>query len=384
MEYKFFEIIPSGTNLDFVGKSKWFLGLSAVFLTAGMISLAVKGLNYGVDFQGGTQVHVKFKKAASVSDIRKSLDAVNLNDAAVQGFGEADSQEYLIRVLPQKLNLESKKAEFQKALDELFPGKSARVRYSEERIYVVLADAMEPSRILEALKPFSTAEINAETAESFGQADNHEYVVKFAGASTKITEALTQSFGAGSFETLQIEQVGAKVGGKLRMQAIGAIIISILLILLYVWVRFDLEFAPGAVAALVHDALVVLSVFSLFNLQFDLSIVAAVLTIIGYSINDTIVIYDRIRENRGKSKVFDMLALINTSLNETLGRTILTSTTLLLAALALLFVGGPITYNFALAFVVGIISGSYSTLYIATPLTVYFYNYLQRTRKVGA
>lgn len=382
MQYKFFELIPTGTNIDFVGKSKWFFGASVIFITVSLVSIFAKGFNYGVDFKGGTQVHVKFKKATSANDLRKALDAVNLAESMVQGFGEDNQQEYLIRVLPQDLKLEGMRVDFQKALDSLSPspGVPARLRFSEERLYVAYENPVSHEAIESGLKPSLPQGLLIEAVEPFGQKDNHEYVIRFAGAAAKIQQALSSAFGAESFETLQIEQVGAKVGDKLRAQAVGAILISILLILIYVWARFDLEFAPGAVIALVHDALVILGIFSLFDLQFDLSIVAAVLTIVGFSINDTIVIYDRIRENKGKTKTFDIARLINESLNETLGRTILTSFTLLLAALSLLFVGGPITYNFSLAFVVGVISGSYSTLYVATPITIYFYNYLQKRK----
>lgn len=385
MSQKFFEIIPSGTKIDFLKNSKWFVAFSVLFLVVGVGSLATKGLNYGVDFKGGTQVHLKFKGDVSSSDIRKALEKVNLDEAMVQGYGEEGQNEYLVRVLPKDLSLENSNQELETILNELTADKSkpVRLRFSEERVYVLYSSSVDPMKIKEALSRLKRSDLIVESVVPFGQPDNHEYLVRFAGAATKINQALNGVFGSDAFETLQIEQVGAKVGGKLRTQAVGAVAISIILILIYVWVRFDLEFAPGAIAALVHDALIVLSIFSLANLQFDLSIVAAVLTIVGYSINDTIVIYDRIRENKGKARSFNLVELINNSLNETLGRTILTSATLFFAAMALLLVGGPITSNFALAFVVGVISGTYSTIFIASPLTVYFYNYLQK-RKIKA
>lgn len=380
MAQKFFELIPSGTNFDFVKKSKWFYGVSILFLGATAVSLATQGMNYGVDFKGGTQVHVRFKSAAAVADIRKALDEIQLSEAVVQGFGDADSNEYLIRVLPENLHIEDSRADLQKLLDGL-TGQPAKLHFSGERAYAVFGGAVEPQKIKDALAGVQRKDLAVESVAPFGAPDNFEYAIQFAGAAAKIGRALHAAFGEGSFDVLQTEEVGAKVGGNLRTQAFGAVLISILLILIYVWIRFDLEFAPGGIVALVHDALVVLGVFSIFRLQFDLSIIAAVLTIVGYSINDTIVIYDRIRENMGKHKGMTIERLINLSLNETLGRTILTSATLFLASMALLIAGGPITFNFALAFVVGVAAGSYSTIFIASPVTIAFHHYLHRRKR---
>jgi preprotein translocase SecF subunit len=197
------------------------------------------------------------------------------------------------------------------------------------------------------------------------------------GSQTKVSQALHQVFGDHSFETLQVETVGPKVGKELRLQAVGAVLISIIFILIYVWFRFEFEFAPGAIVALVHDALAILAVFSMFQIPFDLSIVAAVLTIVGYSINDTIVLFDRVRENIKLSRDPSLPAIINLSINQTLSRTILTSGTVLFASLPLMFLGGPITFNFALAFTIGIVVGTYSSSFVASPITIYVRNYLQ-------
>ena len=381
MSQKFFELIPSNTNFDFVNKSKWFYSVSILFILATFVSLATRGMNYGVDFKGGTQVHVRFKSTVTANQIREALGKVELSEAMVQGFGDAGSNEYLIRVLPEELNLEASKGEIQKRLDPLAAGQAAQVHVSEERAYAVFPGPTDPQKIKDALADLPRKDLVVDSVAPFGSPDNHEYVVQFSGAASKIVRGLDAAFGGESFEILQTEAVGAKVGGKLRAQALGAVLISILLILIYVWIRFDLEFAPGGVIALAHDGLVILGVFSIFQLQFDLSIIAAVLTIVGFSINDTIVIYDRIRENLGKHKGMSIERVINLSLNETLGRTIITSTTLFLASLALLFMGGPITFNFALAFVIGVIAGSYSTIFIASPVTIAFHHYLHRKKR---
>lgn len=382
MERKFFEIVPSGTQINFIGKSRFVFIFSALLIVGALVLLSIKGLNYGVDFTGGTQIHLRFQEKLASADLRDALKPVGLSDVLVQGFGEKDSGEFLIRVQPQDLNIQAYEAKLQKALNSVNEEKvgSAKIRFSEERVYVTYPREVFPKKIEEAIQKLSIQDLKVESVAPFGPMTSHEYLIQFAGVARRIVDAFREKFGSGRFEVLQIEQVGAKVGSELRRQAIGAVLISIILILVYVWFRFDMEYAPGAIVALIHDALVVLGVFSIFRLQFDLSTVAAVLTIVGLSINDTIVIYDRIRENIKKTNDFQFPELINQSINETLSRTILTSGTGLFAALALLLLGGPITFNFALAFTIGIISGTYSTIYVASPLTIYFHNYLQRKR----
>ncbi|MEZ4845747.1 MAG: protein translocase subunit SecF, partial [Bdellovibrionota bacterium] len=219
--------------------------------------------------------------------------------------------------------------------------------------------------------------LQIQSVTKFGRASINEYAIQFSGAGARIVEALNKAFGKDQVEVLQMEEVGEKVGAELRMQALGAVIISIILILLYVWFRFDFEFAPGAILALIHDSVAVLGIFSIMRLQFDLSSIAAVLTIVGFSINDTIVTYDRVRENTKKLSL-GFPELINLSINETLGRTLLTSASVLMVCLVLFFYGGPITQNFALALCVGVVAGAFSTIFIASPLTIYIRRYMQK------
>jgi preprotein translocase SecF subunit len=242
-------------------------------------------------------------------------------------------------------------------------------------MYPVFNSSQDEAAIEQAIADLKLDNASVQFVSPFGKAARNEYLVQFAGASTRIIDTLEQTQGADRFEVLQVEEVGQKVGSELRTQALGAVLISILFILGYIWFRFDFEFSPGAIVALVHDSIAVLGVFAFLQLPFDLSTVAAVLTIVGFSINDTIVTYDRIRENLKKVKGMGFVDIVNKSINETLSRTVLTSITLLMATLMLLFYGGVITQNFALALTLGVVFGTYSTVFIASPLTIYTRKY---------
>jgi preprotein translocase subunit SecF len=378
MTQKFFEIIPSGTKINFIGKWRYVFAGSVMMVIVSAGLLLTKGLNYGVDFKGGTDIHVRFSDKLQAAEVRKILGTVGFSDAMVQGYGGKDSGEFLVRVEPQHFNLLSHKDQLQPALNGAASegGGNARIRFQEDRIYVSYDKPAEPKKIEEAINKLGVTDLRAESVQPFGQASLNEYLVQFAGVATKVTKAFREALGAPKVEVLSVEQVGAKVGSELRMQAIGAVLISILLIGIYVWFRFDLIYAPGAMISLIHDPLAVLLVFSALGLQFDLSIVAAILTLIGFSINDTIVVYDRIRENLKKTRDVDLPAIMNNSINECLGRTILTTGTVFLTALALLGLGGPITFNFALAFAIGLIVGTYSTIYVCCPITIMINNYM--------
>ncbi len=382
MEQKFFEIIPHGTKINFMKVAPTFLVLSMISLLISVGLLSTKGLNYGVDFKGGTEVHVRFNEKPTVGKLREALSPIGLKEAMVQEIGEEGSGEFLIRVETVDLNLATHKPELEKAAMKA-GGKDAgkaRIRFSEDRIYVSYASSIDENKLKEEINALQLPDLEVDSASRFGRATDHEYLVQFAGISTRIIETFHEKFGRTAFEVLQTDQVGPKVGKELRMQAVGAVIIAIIFILIYIWFRFEFEFAPGAIIALIHDAVVILGVFSFLGLQFDLSIVAAVLTIVGYSINDTIVLYDRVRENVKKSKEANFIGTINDSVNQTLSRTILTSGTALIASVALMLLGGPITYNFALAFTIGIVAGTYSSVLIASPVTIYVRKYLQKKR----
>jgi len=292
-----FEIIKPGTNFDFIGKFKIFLGLSLVVIGIGIISIIVKGgLQYGVDFAGGTLVQIKFSSPVEISRIRENLRGITTGELTVQGFGE--EHEYLIKIAGLGANIEN------------------------------LPD--------------------------------------------KVQTNLERGFGKGNFEIRRIEMVGPRVGKDLREKANLAITFSLIGMLIYIWWRFEFRFGVGALIALAHDVLVTVGALSLTNKPIDLQIIAALLTIVGYSVNDTIVVCDRVRENMRKMAREKLAKIINVSINETLGRTILTSGTVFLVLLALFFIGGSVIHDFSFAMLIGTVAGSYSTIYIAGPIVIYW------------
>ena len=269
--------------------------LVSIFLTLiSILLLLFKGLNYGVDFKGGTLIELRAKDSQiNITKLRESLLNMKLGDVSVKQFG--NENDYLIK--------------FEKKNDN------------------------NPNFIQE------------------------------------IKEDLTKSVGPG-FNFRRVENVGPKVSAELLRSGIIAIALSLAAMLFYIWIRFEWQFSLGAIVALLHDVLITLGVFSLFNLEINLSIVAAVLTIVGYSMNDTVVIFDRVRENLKKFSDIKIFNLTNISINETLSRTIITSVTTLLALLSIYFLGGEILKGFSLAMILGVVFGTYSSIYIANPILV--------------
>ena len=290
------EFIKPGTHFDFVGKMKIAVGISVALIIISILSVVWHGgLNFGIDFAGGTIIQVKFTKTAPADVIRKSFQGIHIDDAIIQEIGQ----------------------------DEV---------------------------IVRTNQPM-TKELQ-----------------------TKVGEALTGQFGAGNFDIRRIEFVGPKVGKDLTNKAILAIVFAWIGMLIYIAWRFEFRYALGAIIALIHDTIIVIGALSLLNKEFTLTIVAALLTVIGYSINDTIVVFDRIRENRKKDLKRRLGEIINSSVNETLSRTILTAFTVFLVLVALFFLGGPVIHDFAFALLVGIFVGTYSSIFIASPIVLLFEN----------
>lgn len=289
------EFIKPGTKINFVGFRRIAFFLSGLVVAASIISIVLHGgLNYGIDFAGGTLVQVKFKEPTLVGSIKNQLAPIGLDRSLIQRFGEKRENEYLIRVERSVSDLET--------------------------------------------------------------------------LSLEIAEALQRGYGKDGVEIRRTEMVGAKVGKDLRKKGILAIIYAMIGILIYITWRFEFIFALGAIVALAHDVMITVGAFSITGKEFTLPIVAAILTIIGYSLNDTIVVYDRIRENRRKMRREPFGGVVNASINETLGRTLLTSLTTLIVVVILFIFGGGVIHDFAFALMVGILVGSYSSVFVASPI----------------
>ena len=273
---------------------KVFNTASTLLVLISLLFLIFKGLNYGIDFKGGTLIELRIdNKNLKISDIRSSINSLKLGDVSVKQFGT--ETDYLIK--------------FEKKLD-----KSYTLEQIKKDIKKIISEEVDFRRI---------------------------------------------------------ENVGPKISSELLMSSLIAISLSLAAMLIYVWIRFEWQFSLGAILALFHDVILTLGVFSLFSIEVNLSIVAAVLTIVGYSMNDTVVIYDRVRENLKKLPDVKIFELTNISINETLSRTIITSATTLLALFSIFIFGGEILKGFSLAMILGVIFGTYSSIYIANPILVY-------------
>jgi len=279
------------TNIDFVGKRKIAFVVSLTLIVLSIATLATRGLNFGLDFTGGTLIEVGYPAAPDISEVRDNLKSQGLDDAVVQTFGVAT--EIVVRIPP---------------------------REQED----------------------SDAEL-----------------------STVVLQALSQGV-EGDVEMRRVEFVGPQVGDELTEQGILAVVYALIGIFLYVMIRFQWRFSMGAVALLVHDIIITMGIISLLQVEFDLTVVAALLAVIGYSLNDTIVLFDRIRENFPRLRKSSPLEVVNTSVNETLSRTLMTSITTLLVLAALFIFGGEIIHAFAFTLIIGVLVGTYSSIYVAS------------------
>jgi preprotein translocase subunit SecF len=297
-ERRFFELIPPGLNIDFVGLRFKMLLLSWTLILIGLGSVYLKGgLNYGIDFAGGTMVHVRFAQPTPIGDIRAALARPDLREVVVQDVGKG-GQEFQIRVLG--------------------------------------AEHGGASSVADAIKT-----------------------------------GLRDKFGEGTYDVLRVETVGPKVGKDLWRSATLAVLAATLVMGAYIAFRFEIRFGIGAAIALLHDVLMTIGALSLANMEFDLTTVAALLTVVGYSVHDTVIVSDRIRENMKKMRRESLATIMNVSINETLSRTLITSGTAILVTAALFVLGGSVIHSFAFALLVGFIVGTYSSIYVASPVVLY-------------
>lgn len=296
------ELIKPGTRIDFMGKRRKAIFVSIVLIVISIGSLIYhKGPNWGVEFTGGTEIHIKLAKDLSIKDIKNTLDATGYPPEVVQQLGLSGDREYLIRFSPDLIKFDQIQ-DFQSELEKII--------------------------------------------------------------------ATNESFKGGSIQ--RVDYIGPRVGKELISKAIISILLGCVGILIYVMIRFEFGFAMGAVIALIHDTVITLGAISLMDKEFTLALVAGLLTVIGYSVNDTIIIYDRIRENMKKSGKLGIKEVVNVGVNQTLTRTILTSFTVFLVLIPLFIFGGSVIHDFAFTLIVGAIVGTYSSIFIASAFVVYW------------
>ncbi len=375
MRFKTFDIVPHGTTFDFVGKRRIAVTLSLIANLAVLaFSLqAVHGLNWGVDFAGGTEMEVKFQKAVDPGDIRRNVEALGFKDASVQTYGPESETTYLVRV--GRIALMSQedvdrvvgavKAHFEV---EGVPNFNAEVGDKIDFQFKGMPPTTDALRQAVESAGVKVLEVREEAGLAAG---SRSFAVITQGIRDKVGRELAQRFAEASPEVRRVEYVGPAVGRELRNQGIKAVLYAMGLIVIYVALRFDFRFSPGVIIALIHDSIITLGYFAFSGREFNLTSVAVILTVVGYSVNDTVVVYDRIRENQGKYKGKKLGDLVNLSINEVLGRTFLTSFATALSLVGLMAYGVGTIFDFAMAMLIGIVSGTYSTWFIAAPMTIW-------------
>jgi preprotein translocase subunit SecF len=387
MQFKTFDIVPHGTSFDFVGKRRIAVTLSLIANLAVILwSLpAIHGLDFGVDFAGGTEMQVKFDRAVEPGEIRKHIEALGFKDASVQTYGPDSDHSYLVRVGRIALLTQEDVDRVIAAVKARFPvqGKPHFSAEVGDKIDFEFSGTPPTPAALQAAVESAGVKVREVREEAGLTAGSRAFAVLTQGIQDRVERELLARFSGAKPEVLRVEYVGPAVGRELRNQGFKAILYAMALIVVYIGLRFDFRFSPGVIIAIVHDAIITLGYFAFTGREFNLTSVAVILTVVGYSVNDTVVVYDRIRENVAKLKGKRLGDIVNLSINETLGRTSLTSFATALSLVGLLVFGVGTIFDFAMAMLIGIVSGTYSTWFIAAPMTIWLEERAE-ARKKGA
>jgi len=376
------------TNIDFLGKKWYFLGFSLIFSIAGVLSIAFwHHIPLGVDFKGGTLVDVKFASAPDYNKVRHAVDDAGYHDAEIQRLGVASENELMVR-LPQKetseQSLDRGRSAIIAAMEKYFGGEAGKLDLNNTG----------PSQIASYLLDKDPLHLGTDAAKRYNEVARQ--ITDFrdkrrSGVLGSIEElsgvvppqvigALKDNAFTSHFAVRSVQIVGPQVGAQLRKQAALATLYSLAGMLVYLAFRFEWIYGVAAVVAVFHDTLITVGAFSLTNKEITLTVIAAILTLIGYSMNDTIVVFDRIRENIKLYRRESLSEIVNRSINQTLSRTVLTSGLTFLTVLSLYLFGGEVLHGFSFALVVGILIGTYSSIAVAAPMLVAYQNWrLART-----
>jgi preprotein translocase subunit SecF len=377
------------TNFDFLGKKWPFIIASLVLTAAGIGSLIVKhGPSYGIDFNGGALMYLRFNQEPPIGKIRSALVSKIHGDVSVQQITGRPEVLVGTEVTGEK-ELNTNRQIIEDTLRSLFGDSSGKLDLNNASDGQIADRLRDP--LLQANVPLSEQQlqdlvkaINAYRASKGGILHSIDELSAVPGVNPAVLQALKQQCTLGPFTILSAEVVGPKIGADLRRQAILATLYALGGMLVYIAFRFEWIYGVAAVVAVFHDTIITIGLFSLFNKQISLTVVAALLTLVGYSMNDTIVVFDRIRENLKILRRESLENLINISVNQTLSRTVLTSGLTLLTALSLFLFGGQVLNGFSFALVVGIIVGTYSSIFIASPILVFWQNFLESRKRAVA
>lgn len=382
--------ILRATNIDFMKYRKFWIWISLALVGVGIFSVFVHGqLNVGIDFAGGTQLNLKFRQQPDLERLRSVLASVGFGDAQIQRFGEEEDNEVLVKTPIAEGSEEKSRERVLAALQGEFNAEAVRKpdinQVGAGALAGLLAQADPDGVGAEAAAGHyrGIAEALLEARRDRGIFSSWQEVEAVAGVSPRAARVLREAAALGTFAVIGVESVGPQIGQELRRKGFLAVAMSLLGMLAYIWFRFELRFGIGALMACIHDILVTLGLYALSGYEFNLTTIAAFLTLVGYSVNDSVVIFDRVRENMRKHRRLPFIDILNRSLNETLSRTILTGGATLLALGALLVFGGDVIRGFAFVMFVGILVGTYSSIYIASPFALLWEQIFGRKGKGG-
>ncbi len=383
------------TNYDFLGKKWPFIVASLILTVAGLGSIALKGgLNYGIDFRGGALMTVKFAQNPPLEKIRSAFSHSSQikGDVTVQTITDPSTQNEVEigTELQDEAQLNLNRAAMAKVMEDTFGqpagGKLDLNNTSQDALATRLRDALSRNNV-----PMGTDQVNALTSNILSYSRTHSGIVSnlselngVSGMTPQIMNVLQQETYLAPYHVLEVQMVGPKVGAALRQKAVLATLYALAGMLVYIAFRFEWIYGVGAVIAVFHDTIITIGLFSIFNEQISMTVIAALLTLVGYSMNDTIVIFDRIRENLKLSRREPLERVMNIAVNQTLSRTVMTSGLTFLTALALFLFGGPVLHGFSFALVCGILVGTYSSVFIASPIVLFWHNYVDQRRKTGS
>ncbi|HEY8040936.1 MAG TPA: protein translocase subunit SecF [Polyangiaceae bacterium] len=383
------EFFKPGRVFDFMGQRVFWIPLSFILVIASVILTFYPGPNYGTDFRGGTEVEIAFTKPIDAAGVRKTVEDIGFQGPDVVQVVDANNPyHFLIRVQDVSAITDQEKEALKRSLcyledpasplaDEAKCPKNAQateVKFSAGGDKISTRYDVDPDLEMVKKQIQSVSGVALRASANNPQVLNprdHRVEIQLLSKGDQMIERMQKKLGADAVpdKALRVEWVGPKAGKQLRDSARNAVAIAVVFIMLYLAFRFDLRFAPGVIVACIHDAMVVIGTFIVLHKEISLSTIAAILTVIGYSMNDTVVVYDRIRENLGKHRGKSFAQIINLSVSETLSRTILTSGATMLSVLAFFVYGTGVIKDFMLALVVGIVAGTYSSIYVAAPLT---------------
>ena len=380
------------TNIDFLKYKWWAIGASWALILVGVFAIFVqKGLKFGIDFAGGTAIALRFSERPDIDGLRKILDGAGLGETGIQSYEEAAKNQVLIRVEQQKKEgrdvAREVLAAVSRGLQKADAGDKLDLNTMGKDVLAARLAASDPDKMA-GIATVNAAEQYGRVAERIvarrSQVGLFRSPAEAAGTpeiSLAVKQWIQANTYAGPFVLLSAENVGPQVGADLQKKALYAVFWSTIGMLAYIAVRFrSFPFGFGAIVATIHDVLITVGLLAVFGREFNLVTVAALLTLVGYSVNDTVVVYDRMRENLRSPKKEQLETIINRSINQTLSRTILTSGATMLVVLALFFLGGEVLNTFALTLIIGIIVGTYSSIYVASPIVAIWKNFVNRRK----